>query len=116
MNAAVFGDQHVGPAVVVDVADGHAHAMAGDVQAGPLAYVGEFAVGSLPKQAIGGPRLRPTILEEVNVEPAVVVEVEKGGARTHDLRHEIIAHGSGVVNKVKADFVGDVYKPRRTTG
>ena len=50
-------------------------------------------------------------MEEVDVQPPVVVEVEQGGARADDLRHEIAPGGTGVVNEVQADLLGDVFKP-----
>ena len=50
-----------GQAVVVDVADGHAHAVAGDVEAGALADVGEGAVRSLVEEPVGGPEFGPPL-------------------------------------------------------
>src|SRR5262249_39110135 len=61
---------------------------------------------------IGGP-VGTAVLEEVDVEAAVVVEVEQGRARTHELREEVVADRAGVVEEVEAYFRCDITEPRR---
>ncbi len=43
----IFSNEHIGPTVVVDVADGNAHAIARDVQARANAHVAEMSIGFL---------------------------------------------------------------------
>src|SRR5207253_6547014 len=57
-DAAVFRHQHVGPAVVVDVADGHSHAKAGDIQPRPDTDVRESPILLLVVKPIAGLRIR----------------------------------------------------------
>src|SRR5262249_51405182 len=105
--AAVLGDEDVGPAVVVDVADGHAHVMAGEVEPGAGADVLKLAAGELPEEPVGGFRLGPGVLQEEDVQAAVAVEVEQGGAGPDDLGEEVavLGHGPRVVDEVQADLV-----------
>ena len=51
---AELRDQHVGPAVVVDVANGDAHAVTGNIHPGARADIGEPAVRFLPNETVGG--------------------------------------------------------------
>jgi hypothetical protein len=113
---AELGDEHVGPPVVVDVADGHAHAVAGDVQAGTRADVGEPAIRCLPEQPVGRTRIGAAVLNQIDIQAPVVVEIEEGTARTDDLRHEIATHGAGVMDEVQSGFRGDVNEPGRRIG
>ena len=86
--------KRVGPAVVVVVTDGDAHAVSltpGDPgNAGFLGSVDECAVAVIPKEPVTGGRGRGTstagrgversALNAVDVEPAVAVEVDQGHA------------------------------------
>ncbi len=112
LDAAVLSDEHVGQAVVVDVADRHAHAVAGDVQAGAGADVLEATAGKLVEELVAG-AVRAAVLQQINVEEAVAVEVEQSGPRADDLRHEVAARGAGVVDEVQADLVRHVLEPAR---
>ena len=60
--AAELRDEHVRPAVVVDVADGHAHAVAGNIQSGTGTDVGEAAIGALMKESVGRARVGTPVL------------------------------------------------------
>jgi hypothetical protein len=103
----------VGVAVVVDVADGDAHAPAGHVEARALADVLEAAAGELPIQAVGRFRLGAGVLEQVEIEQAVVVEVEEGDAGAHDLRQEVaVGRLAGVVDEIEAPGGADLGEPR----
>ena len=78
----------------------------------PALDVLEAAAVHLLIQLVFGGRIGAGVLEEENVESAVAVEVEEGGAGPHDLRHEVGAVGrAGVVNEVEADAVGGVLEP-----
>src|SRR5262249_32686890 len=110
---AVLRDVDVHPTVVVEVADGDAHAVAGDVEAGALADVPEGAGGALAEEAVAGRGVGPPVVDEVDVEPAVVVEVEQGDAGAHDLRHEVAADRARLVAEVKAGRGRNLFKPRR---
>ena len=115
----------VGPAVVVEVAGGHPHAVGADVEAAPRRHVGEAqragavgadlevvaveAVGQRPprrrrKQRIvqrpAGPEHLP--LKQVDVEVAVVVEVEQGPARAEDLVEVVLAGHAVEMDEVDA--------------
>ena len=81
------GDEHVGTAVVVVVADGDAVAVAreirrcrrlGDVLEGPIAPIAEESIAACRR--VGGRRERPP-LDSVNVEPAIAVVIEESHPR-----------------------------------
>src|SRR5262249_22935300 len=55
-------------------------------------------------------------LQQVQVEAAVVVEVEERRPGAHDLRHEELAGGPGLVDEVQAPFLGHVMEPRGVGG
>ena len=76
-DSAVFGEEDIGPAVVVDVADRHPHAVAGDVEARTRAHVGEAPIRSLAKEPVGRARMGTTVLQKVDVEPTIVIEIKK---------------------------------------
>ena len=50
-------------------------------------------------------------MEQVNIEPAVVIKVKKSTTRPHLLRHEVTFEVSGVVDKIETDGFGDVLEP-----
>ena len=58
--------------------------------------------------------MRSAVLQKQNVESAVVVEVKKRGPGAHDLRHEILAHRPGVVDKIETGLVRDIDEPGGT--
>ena len=110
-DAAVLGQHQVGQAVVVDVADRDAHAVAGHVEARAGADVGELAGRSLAKQlvflAVGA-----AVVNEVDIEQPIAVEVEERHPRSHELRQEVAAHRPGIVDEIQAALVGNVHEPR----
>src|SRR5438874_128817 len=57
-----------------------------------------------------------SVLDQVDVEPAVVVEVKEGRSGTHDLRHEILTEGTGVMDEGQAHIRCNIDKPRRGAG
>src|SRR2546430_12454127 len=77
-------------------ADGHAHAVAAEVQARALAYVDELAAGQLAIELVG-PALWPAVVEQVDVEEAIAVEIKEGGAgrseeHTSELQSQSISY------------------------
>jgi hypothetical protein len=113
-------------AVVVVVADGHAHAVAEEAEARLLGDVGEVELEApvgpphtvVAEQARAGrlTRLAPVerrALEQQHVEVAVTVVVEQGPARAHDLGHEVLAARAGEVPEAQAGFFRDVAEQRR---
>src|SRR5262249_44473806 len=56
------------------------------------------------------------VLNEIDVEPAVVVEVEERDTRAHDLRHEVPTGGTGIVGEKDTGFLCDVLEPRGRNG
>jgi hypothetical protein len=111
-----LGHDDVRVAVVVHVPDGHAHPEPGHVQPAAGRHVAERPVGLLVVQAVPGPGLGPGVLKEVDVEAAVVVEVEQGPAGPDDLGEEVKRGGARVVIEGQADGVGHVLEPRRPVG
>lgn len=111
----VFGQDHIGPAVVVDIADGHPHPIPSHVQARPGADVAEVAAGFLPVESVGGPGMRTAVVLQVDVEQAVAVEVEEGSAGARHLRHEMLLvlprQRTGVVIEFEPDRNRHVLKP-----
>src|SRR5205085_11864266 len=73
--------------------------------------VDEFPVLGLLEEAVGGGRVGPAVLDQVDVEQAVVVEIEEGGAGAHDLWKEVRAGRPGVMSEIEADFLGHVLEP-----
>ena len=123
------GDEEVGTAVVVEVADGHAMAVTslhpGD--AGPFGGVFKCAVAAVAEQPVAGRRSagigrESTALDDVDVEPAVAVVVQQADAagrglgklperRPAVIEDEPQARGRGVVAELgQGDRLG---RPRR---
>src|SRR5262249_60033638 len=72
---------------------------------------GEATGRPLRVETIGGPEMGPAVGQQVNVEAAIVVVVEKGGPGADDLGKEILAGGPGVVDEVEAELRGDLLEP-----
>jgi hypothetical protein len=112
-HSPVAGDEHVAEAIVVHVTDGHPHAVVGDVQSGILADVLERAIRHLLEELVLCSALT-AIVQQVDVQPPVVVEVEEGRSRTKRLRHEVTAiDGSCIVCEAQPDSIGHVGEPGR---
>src|SRR6516165_6779491 len=97
-------------AVIVDIADRHAHVVTGEVEPRALADILESAAGQLPIQAIGL-ALGTAVLQQVDIEQSISVEVKKRSTRAEGLRHEETAQRAGIVNEVEANLVGDIPEP-----
>ena len=82
---AVGSDEHVRPVVVVEIADGDAHA---EVSAGDTGFFGDVGEGAVAivfvKSIADGlgrwrlPKIAGAAVDEEDVHPSVVVEIEKG--------------------------------------
>jgi hypothetical protein len=86
--AVDVGDEDVGPAVVIIVADGNAHAVTGAGQPGLFGDVGERQVAVVVEQAVA--ELRAVLgepghgaaVDEVDIEQAVAVVIEQATPAT----------------------------------
>ncbi len=115
------GDEEVGPAVVVVVADGDSVAVApahrGDAR--PGGHVLERAVAPVAEQPVAvfrglvWRRERPP-LHDVDVEPAVAVEIEQPDAAAHGFRRRWVlgVAMTVVVHKPQAGSLGVIDKSR----
>src|SRR5207245_3523576 len=111
-DAAKLRDEHVGPTVVVDVADGHAHAMAGDIQAAAGADVVKSPVGFLLKQPVRGAGVGSAVLQQQDVETTVVIEIEAGSAGTDDLRQKVAAvHRPRIMDEIEPGLGSNLLEP-----
>ena len=120
MVAVEGGDVDVVVAVVVVVADGAAHAVHLDVEAGLTRYVGKSSVvvvvverGVGLARAVAGPVHG---IDEENVLPAVVVVVDEADAAAHGFRQIFLAEGAAVVLEMNSGLRGDVGEVNRTGG
>ena len=109
----VVGRIDIDEAVVIDVSHRHPRAVARVAQPRFLRDVGEGAVRVLPVETIGNLagllRFRKgASLDQVNVQIAVVVVIEKRPARAHDLGRQILSLVAGIVNKVEPHLAGDL--------
>ena len=106
------GDEEIREAVVVEVADGDAHAVELDVEAGAARHVGERAVAVVAVQA----QRRPLALvagpvhavDEQDVLPAVGVVVEERAAGAERFGQQLAAVRAVVVPELHAGRGGDV--------
>src|SRR5205823_5768187 len=71
--AAILGHENVRPAIIVDVANGHAHAVAGNIETGTSADVMKSAIHILAEKPVRGGRTRTAVLYEINIQPAVLI-------------------------------------------
>src|SRR5437899_1259734 len=110
----VVGDEEVGIAVVVVVADGYAHAVELDIKAGSRRYIGEGAVAIVvieAKSTVGFLMTRPVrAIDEKDVLPTVAIIVEKGASGAESFRQELPAEGAAIVLKMDTGLACDVGK------
>ncbi len=108
-----FGQQQIGQPVVVDVSDGDPHAEASHVEPATGRDVAEGAVGFLVEELIFA-RPGSAVVNEIDVELPVAIEIEKGAARSRDVRHEIIRYvRPAIVGVFQTKLLRDVFEPRR---
>src|SRR5581483_8059400 len=116
-------DKEVVVAIVVVVADGHAHAVEGDRKAGLPGDIGERAVAVVvvederAARGVGGDMAGPVVSpNDENVEPAVVVVVEERAAAAHRLREPLLAERAVDARAVHSGSLRDVLKLNRGYG
>ena len=109
------GDQDVGIAVVVEVADGGAHAVQLHIEAGAARDIGERAVAVVAVQAERRAPARVArpihAVDEQDVRPAVGVVVDEGAAGPERFGQQLAAIGAAVVLELKAGRRGDIGQP-----
>ena len=97
---AEVGDKDVGPAVVVKVANGHTEAPAVVGHAGLRGHVGKRSVvvvmeeRGVRRRGLAGERVIGRAIDEVDVEPAVVVVVDKAHAGAVGLQDVLFGAGA----------------------
>src|SRR5580704_1320079 len=113
-------DKDVGKAIVVVVADGHAHAIEFDVQTGVGSHVGECAVAVVVIEAQRGARFlvaRPIgAVDEQDILPAVAVIVEERATGAESFGQEFSAEGSAVVLELDARMAGHIGEAKAGRG
>ena len=106
------GNQNIGKSVVVIVRNSHAHAVHLDIQSGGAGDVGKGSVAIVAVQVGRGaaaPVPRPVHpVDQQNIEPAVVVIVEKSTPRPQRFGQILTAKGAVVVVKIEAGRGGDI--------
>jgi len=100
--AGDVGEEDIGPTVVVEVADGDSHAVAFALDASLFGDVGEGAVAVVVEEAvpIAGRFLLQGrdcgTVDEVNVQPAVVIVVDQADAGDHGFGLVLVGCGGAV--------------------
>ncbi len=113
-------DEQIGEAVVVEIADGHAHAVHLDVETRARGDVGERAVAVVAEQL--GCRSHPVMsgpvhaVDQQDVLPPVAVVVEERAPGAHRLGQQLAAVRAAVVREAKATRGGDVHEPQSRVG
>ncbi len=121
--AAEIGDVEVWIAVVVIVAGGHAHAVVavlhaglfGDISEGAVAVVAveavpEPGIGLVGRGAGGHGILQAGPIDEIDVEPAVAVEVEQRDAADHGFDQVLLRGRVAIAKESDAGGSSDVAK------
>lgn len=108
------GNENVGEAIIVVIADGYAHSVHFDIETRAF---GDVAEGSVAIVAVESQRrLLPPVarpihaINEQNVLPAVGVVIEKGAARPERFGKQLSTVGAGVVlelNPCGCGYVGE---------
>ena len=111
MIAIERGDVDVVAAVIVVIADGHAHAVDFDIEAAARGDVGEGAVAVVAVERGGGAaaaRREVLAVDEQDIRPAVAIGIEESDAGAQRFRQVLLAGAAGVVREVDASLRGDV--------
>src|SRR5208283_4129074 len=113
---AYTGDENVREAVVVIVADSHAHAVHLNVESGAGSNVGEGSVSVVVIQPQRGVPLLVAgpihSVDEENVLPAVAVVIEEGTAGTHGFGKKFSSKGAAVMLELEAGARGYVHEAK----
>src|SRR6266446_3803237 len=106
------GDENIGETIIVVIADGDAHSVKLDVEAGAAGHVGECAIAIVavePKSGaltlVAGP---VRAVDQKNVLPAVTVVVEERAAGAQGLWEQLAAISTAVVMKLDSRCIGNV--------
>ncbi len=95
------GDVDIRKAVVIVIGDGDAQAVHFDRKARALRHIGKGAVAVVPVKLHGGALAlvaRPVAtIDEKDIEPSVVIVIEKRAARSHGFGQEFRAISAAVV-------------------
>ncbi len=106
------GDENVGKAVVVVVANGNSHAVEFDIEAGARGYISECAVAVVVVKTERGAGFLVTgpvrTVDQEDVLPAVTIVVEKGASRAESFRQELATESAAIVLKMDTGLAGDV--------
>jgi len=114
--AVQTGDEDVGPAVVIVVADGNAHVVTGAGQSGFFGDVGKRQIAVVVKEAVA--ELRAVLgepghgaaVDEVDVEQAVAIVIEQGHAGDHAFGLLLGRAGAVESDEVHAGALRDLLK------
>ena len=104
--------KNVREAIIVVIADGHAHSIHFDIQAGRASNVSERSIAIVAVQTQS--RFLPLVawpihtINQQNVLPAVVVVVEKCATRAQRLRQKFPSEGSAIMLKLYPCRAGDI--------
>ena len=113
-------DVEVGEAVVVEVSHGHAEAIHFDVKARLACHIREATLAIVAQQAHGGAAAlmpRPILpVQQQDVQPAVVVIVEKRAARSHCFGQKLCPVRAGFMAKLDPRRRRDIGEPEAGIG
>ena len=105
-------DENVGETIIIVIADGHAHAVDLDVEAGASRHVRKRAVAVVPVEPqrgslalVSGP---VHAVHQQDVLPAIAVIIKERAARAQSLRQQLAAIGAAVVPKLDSRSVRHV--------
>ena len=99
----IRGDEYVRPAVIVEISDRHAHPERAAGNTRLLRNIRECAVPVVLVKRVADrllrlPEVAGTAVHQIDIHPAVIVEIEKSAARTHGFgqvmfrRHRIVVY------------------------
>ena len=119
---AVVAHEQVHPAVVVVVAGGHSHTPAAIPDSCLVGHVGKSPVAVVAVEGVGNRALSLNQLlpvasvDQVEIHPAVPVEVDPGHPSAHALQDVLLLRAAAEVLKIQARFGGHVLKDQRGRG
>ena len=119
MIAADSCDVHIVAAIVVVVANCHAHAVNFDIETAAARDVGEGSVAVVAIESGGGAtavRNPVAAVDEQDIGVAIAIGIEECHARTHGFRQPFLAGASGVMCKVNPCRGGYVRELDRRSG
>ena len=68
------------------------------------------------KELVGGRRLRPGVLDQIDIQAPIIVVVEESGARSDRFGHEELSHRADLVLKLQPGALGNIFQPRLRFG